>query len=76
VGEGGRGGQVGDKTGEVTNILLAVLLDVWGWVGAIMGGGRVVLVLCIILGFEHEFAFVRALLIVVVLVGEVVEWSR
>ena len=40
-----------------------------------MGWGRVLLVLCIILVFEHEFVFVRALLGVVVLVGEVVEWS-
>ena len=75
MGEGGRGGQVGDKTGEVTNILLTILLAVWGRVGAIMGWGRVLLVQCIILGFEHEFVFVRALLGVVVLVGEVVEWS-
>ena len=44
-------------------------------VGALMGWGRVQLVLCIVLGFEHEFVFVRALLGVVVLVGEVVEWS-
>ena len=37
-----------------------------------MGWGGVLLVLCIILGLEHEFVFERALLRVVVLVGEVV----
>ena len=40
-----------------------------------MDWGRVLLVLCLILGFEHEFVFVRALLRVVVFVGEVVGWS-
>ena len=75
MGEGEREELVGDNSGEVTKILLAVLLAVWGRVGALMDWGRVLLVLCIILGLEHEFVFVRALLRVVVLVGEVVEWS-
>ena len=75
MGEGGREELAGDNAGEVTKILFAVLLAVWGWGGALMGWGGVLLVLCIILGLEHEFVFERALLRVVVLVGEVVEWS-